>query len=479
MIRLCFLSLMPALSWSMAASLALALETGDPLAERTSDIRLGDLSYMREDGIVRVLIPYSFTSFYLDRGDLKGIVVELLREFEKTLNAGIKKEVQKTTVTVIPTRRDQLIAHLVEGRGDLIAANMTVTEERAASVDFSNPILTNVRELVVTDKGAPALASLDDLSGMEIHVRRSSSYFESLQAVNEALAEKGLDPANVRLVDERLEDEDLLEMIQAGILPAIVIDEHKAHLWLQVLDRLQLHTNVPLREGGEIAWAMRKNSPELKTAVDKFMGKARKGSTFGNILFRRYYRDSDQLKNPKLTEYREKLDHLRQLFQKYGGQFNIDYLLLAAQAFQESKFDQSVRSRAGAIGVMQLLPSTAADPNVNVKNINELERNIEAGAKYMRFIADHYFSDENLSEEQRILFAFAAYNAGPNRVARIREKAKDPSQWFDSVEWDVANSVGTEPVRYVKNIYRYYLVFRGLEERRKATRRASPRLGNN
>ena len=273
------------------------------------------------------------------------------------------------------------------------------------------------------------------------------------------------------LVDERLEDEDLLEMIQAGILPAVVIDEHKAHLWLQVLEGLQLHTDVPLREGGEIAWAMRKNSPELKAAVDKFMDKTRKGTTFGNILFRRYYRDSDWLKNPKLTKYREKLDHLRQLFKKYGSQFNIDYLLLAAQAFQESKFDHSVRSRAGAIGVMQILPSTAADPNVNVKNIKKLERNIEAGAKYMRFIADHYFGDKDLSEDQRILFAFAAYNAGPNRIVRIRKKAKDPGQWFGSVEWDVANSVGTEPVRYVRNIYRYYLVFRGFEERRDATRR--------
>jgi membrane-bound lytic murein transglycosylase MltF len=471
MISRCILRSVAALSWIVAASLALALETGDPLAERTSGIRLGDLSDMREDGVVRVLIPYSFTSFYLDRGDLKGIAVEFLREFEKTLNAGIKKEVQKTTVALIPTRRDLLIAHLVEGRGDLIVANMTITEERAVSVDFASPILTDVRELVVTDKHVPALASLDDLSGLEVHVRRSSSYFESLRAVNEELAERGLEPANVVLVDERLEDEDLLEMIQAGILPAIVIDEHKAHLWLQVLDGLQLHTDVPLREGGEIAWAMRKNSPELKAAIDKFMGKARKGTTFGNILFRRYYRNSDRLRNPKLTEYREKLDHLRQLFQKYGSQFNIDYLLLAAQAFQESKFDQSARSRAGAIGVMQLLPSTAADPNVNVKNINDLEHNIEAGAKYMRFIADRYFSDEGLSEEQRILFAFAAYNAGPNRVVRIRNKANDPSQWFGSVEWDVASSVGTEPVRYVKNIYRYYLVFRGFEKRRDARER--------
>lgn len=478
MIRRCLLRSIVALSWMVATSFALALETGDPLAERISDIRLGDLLEMREDGVVRVLIPYSLTSFYLDRGKEKGIAVEFLREFEKTLNAGIKKEVLKTTVVLIPTRRDQLIADLVEGRGDLIVANMTVTEERAASIDFASPILTGVRELVVTGKDAPAIASLDDLSGMEIHIRRSSSYFESLQTVNEALAGKGLEPANLVLVDERLEDEDLLEMIQAGILPAIVIDEHKAHLWLQVLDGLQLHADVPLREGGEIAWAMRKNSPELKAAVDKFMGKARKGTTFGNILFRRYYRDSDWLKNPKITEYREKLDHLRQLFQKYGSQFDIDYLLLAAQAFQESKFDQSARSRAGAVGVMQLLPSTANDPNVNVKNIEELERNIEAGAKYMRFIADRYFSDEGLSEEQRIFFAFAAYNAGPNRVVRIRKKAKDPDQWFRNVEWDVARSVGTEPVRYVKNIYRYYLVFRGLEERRDATGRAGPRLGN-
>jgi membrane-bound lytic murein transglycosylase MltF len=465
MIFRCLLRSIVALSWIVAATLAFALETGDPLAEDISEVWLGDLSGMREEGVVRVLIPYSFTSFYLDRGEEKGTAVELLREFEKTLNAGTKNEVRKTTVALVPTSRDKLIDHLVAGRGDLIVANMTITQERAARVDFASPILTDVRELVVTGKNAPPLASLEDLSGMEIHVRRSSSYFQSLQALNKTLAEKGFAPANVMLVDERLEDEDLLEMVQAGILPAIVIDEHKAHLWLQVLDGLQLHTDVPLREGGEIAWAMRKNSPELMAAVNKFMGKAKRGTTLGNILFRRYYRDSERLKNPKLAKYQEKLDHLRQLFKKYGGQFNIDYLLLAAQAFQESKFDQSVRSRVGAVGVMQVLPSTAADPNVNVANIEELEPNIEAGAKYIRFIADHRFGDQDLSEEQRIFFAFAAYNAGPNRVARIRMQAKNPNQWFGSAEWDVARAVGTEPVRYVKNIYRYYLVFRGIEER--------------
>ncbi len=442
-----------------------ALDSADTMVEFVTAPWHGDYSAMKKDKAVRVLIPYSITSYYIDKGKEKGLTVEYMREFQTFLNKSIKKEIDKVRIVLIPTRRDQLISGLVEGHGDIAAANLTITPERLEKVDFSTPVFTGVRELIITKKDAPEIAKLEDLSGKEVHVRESSSYFASLRSTNEALKEKGLAPITVVTVDERLEDEDLLEMVNTDIIPAIVMDEHKAKLWLGLFDGVKAHGEFPIRDGGEIAWAFRKKSPELEKVVNAFLATAKVGTSLGNILKRRYYSDINKLINPKTDAYDKKLQELIGLFRKYGEKYDIDPMLLAAQAFQESKFNNNAKSRAGAVGIMQLLPSTARDPNVNIKDFRKLENNIEAGAKYMRFVADHYFADADIPDLQKILFVFASYNAGPNRVARVRKKAKDPNAWFDNVEWEVSRAAGAEPIKYVKNIYIYYLVFTKLMER--------------
>ena len=443
---------------------AKAIESGDMMVDWINEPWFGDFSAMKKEGMIRILIPYSITNYYIDNGKEKGITFELMREFEDTLNKGVKKEMDKIEIVLIPTRRDRLISGLVEGNGEIAAANLTITPERLDKVDFSDPLLSGVRELVITSKEAPDYASLNDLSGSEIHVRESSSYFASLVVLNEKLKADGLDPVTVVTADERLEDEDLLELVHTGVIPAIVMDEHKAKLWLELFDNVKTQDAVPVREGGEIAWAFRKDSPELKKVVNQFVAESKSGTMLGNILTKRYYSDVNSMINPKTDAYQKKLDDLITLFRKYGEKYDIDPMLLAAQAFQESKFNQKAESRVGAVGIMQLLPSTASDKNVNIKNINKLENNIEAGAKYMRFTADRYFGDADIPELDKILFVFASYNAGPNRVAKLRKKADDPNKWFQSVEWQVARAVGTEPIKYVKNIYIYYLIFRNLTE---------------
>ena len=440
------------------------MKSADTLTEFVLEPWFGDYSAMKKDKVVRVLISYSITSYYIDKGKQKGITSEYMREFENFLNKGVKKKFDKVRIVMIPTRRDQLMSGLVEGQGDIAAANLTITPERLEKVDFSDPLLTGVREVVITRKEAPDIMELKDLSGMEIHVRESSSYFASLLRVNAELEKQGLAPITIVTVDERLEGEDLLEMVHTDIVPAIVMDDHKAKLWLSLFDKVKMHKDYAVRNGGEIAWAFRKESPELRKVINDFLTKARAGTTLGNILLKRYYSDINHMINPKTDAYNKKLDELVVLFNKYGEKYDIDPMLLAAQAFQESRFNNNARSRAGAVGIMQLLPSTARDKNVNIKNFKKLENNIEAGAKYMRFVADHYFADENIPELQKILFVFASYNAGPNRVVRVRKKAKDPNQWFDSVEWEVARAAGAEPIKYVKNIYIYYVIFKKLGE---------------
>lgn len=449
------------------SSQSLALKSAEPLMEFAKHPRFGDYAAMKKRKMIRVLIPYSITNFYLDRGKEKGLSVEVMRAFENALNKGVEKETEKVRILLIPTRRDQLIPALLKGQGDIAAANLTITPERLEEVDFSDPILTGARELIITSKDERDLKDFKNLSGREIHVRKSSSYFASLVSLNSKFEKQGIEPITIVTVDERLEDEDLLEMVHTDIVPAIVMDEHKAKPWLKLFDNVELHDDFAVREGGEIAWAFRKDSPQLKTVINNFIATTKVGTLLGNILLKRYYSDINRMINPNRNAYQQKLDELRVLFREYGAKYDIDPMLLAAQAFQESRFDQNAKSRAGAVGIMQLLPSTANDKNIKIENIDRLENNIEAGAKYLRFIADRYFPDDAIPELNKILFAFASYNAGPKRVVSSRMKAEDPMIWFDSVEWEVARAAGAEPVKYVKNIYIYYLVFSKLEDEKK------------
>ncbi|WP_168206420.1 lytic transglycosylase F [Labrenzia sp. PHM005] len=452
----------------------LAQQSGQPLIDEALRAFKGDFDGMKRDKVIRVLIPFSITDYYLENGQEKGLSVEYVREFEKELNKGIRKELDKIRIVLLPTFRDDLILGLIEGKGDIAVANLTITEERRKQVDFSDPYRSNVREIIVTSRSEADLISLDQLAGKEIHTRRSSSYFSSLEKANADLIERGLDPITIVEVDESLEDEDLLEMTNAGMIPAVVIDDYKTKLWLPFFKELKAHNEFALREGADLAWAFRRDSPQLKKVVNAFIAKAKIGTTLGNIFDRRYNSDITKIINPKTEKYQERLAELMDLFTAAGEKHNIDPLLLAAQAFQESRFNNNAKSRVGAVGIMQLLPSTARDRSVGIKNFRELEGNIEAGAKYNRHVADSYFGDPDIPELEKILFVLASYNAGPNRVARVRTKADDPNTWFGHVEWQVAKAAGAEPIKYVKNIYIYYLTFASFQEfdRRRAGQEA-------
>ncbi|MBW2235361.1 MAG: transglycosylase SLT domain-containing protein, partial [Deltaproteobacteria bacterium] len=170
------------------------------------------------------------------------------------------------------------------------------------------------------------------------------------------------------------------------------------------------------------------------------------------------------VRNNRSKRELEKLDEMVALFRKYGAQYDFDWMLVAAQAYQESGLDHSKRSAAGAVGVMQVLPSTAASHQVEIPDIENLESNIHAGVKYLHVLVEHYFNDPEIDLLNRSLFAFAGYNAGPNRIQRLRgvaaQRGLDPNRWFENVEVVVAEQVGSEPIRYVSNIYKYYVAYK-------------------
>ena len=428
-----------------------------------------DFDGMKDRRLVRMLVAYSKTFYFIDKGTQRGSTYELGMLLEKALNAGTKDRARPIRVVFIPTSRDQLLPALAAGRGDIAAANLTITPERLELVDFSAPIAGNVSEILVTPAGTTAPASAEGLSGAKVHVRRSSSYYSSLVRLNTRLKALGKAPVEIVPADENLEDEDILEMVNAGLIPATIVDSHIATFWKQIFETIELHPDVRVREGGEVAWAIRKDSPQFKQVVDAFIAKNRKGSATGNDILNRYLKSTKWVKNATADADMKRLREVTDLFKKYSDQYGFDWLLVAAQGYQESGLDQSTRSRVGAIGVMQVMPATARDRNVNIPNIHELEPNIHAGVKYLRFMVNEYFDEPGIDRVNRHLFAFASYNAGPNRIQRLRKVAADegldPNKWFNNVEVVVAREVGRETVQYVRNIYKYYLAYKLVVEK--------------
>ena len=424
----------------------------------------GDIDEMQANRRIRMLVTFSKTNYFLDKGRQMGITAEAGRAFEEFVNDQLKTRNLGVHIVFVPMRRDEILTALRDGRGDLAAANLTITDDRSKLVDFSRPVTSDVSEIVVTTRGTPAPASVDDLSGRDVYVRQTSSYYDSLRRLNAALTAKGKRPVNIIVADEQLEDEDILEMVNAGLIPATVVDDHVANLWKDVYDQIEVHPAVAVHSNGDIAWAVRKSAPKLRALVDKFVGKSGRGTTFGNVLIKRYFGNANYLKRSTSAEEQRKLRTLVRFFRQYGSQYDLPYLLLAAQGYQESQLEQNRRSSAGAVGVMQIKPSTAEGPPVFIKGVDKsVESNIHAGAKYLRWIADEYFKDEPMTQIDKALFALASYNAGAGRISDLRRRAKkmglDENRWFQNVEIVAAREIGRETVQYVGNIYKYYVAY--------------------
>jgi len=429
-----------------------------------------DLDSMAKRRIIRVLVPASRTLYFEDRGRLRGISYDAVQEFEKSLNQKLRTGALPIECIMIPVPRDQLISRLTDGRGDLAVGTIPVTPERQRRVGFSDPVYQGVREVVVTGPGAPTLRSLDDLAGHEIYVRASSSYAEHLRT-------GGIKPVVIRPADENLEDGDILELVNTGVVPITVVDSATAGFYRSVLPGLTVRNDLVISSGGSFAWAMRKGTAQLRDEVNHFVRDHRVGTMFGNVVARRYFRDNPWMKNPTGPENRRRYDQVIGAFRRYGAEFGLDPLLLLAQGYQESGLDQSRRSHAGAVGVMQIKPSTAAGAPIGITGVDRLENNVRAGAKYLRFIIDRYYKDQPMRLLDQELFAMASYNAGPARIAQLRRQATemglDPNRWFQNVELVVSKEIGRETVDYVGNIYKYYLTYNLLEQQRRARERAA------
>jgi membrane-bound lytic murein transglycosylase MltF len=439
----------------------------------------GDLDGMVERRYIRVLVTFSKTNYFLDQATQRGASYDAGRLFEEFVNKRLGTKTIKVHVAFIPVSRDRLLEALAEGRGDIAAANLTITAERQKRVDFAVP-WAEVNEVVVTGPGQAPVTQVEDLSGRDVHVRRSSSYFESLTTLNESLHAAGKPLVKIVEAPEAFESEDILELIHAGVIPMTVVDSFVADFWAGIFDQIRVHPDVALATRRPIAWALRKNTPKLRELANAFTGSHGKGTAAFNMVHQRYFKDNKWVRNAASDAELQKFSQARAYFERYGREYDLPWLLVAAQAYQESQIDQSVRSPVGAVGIMQIKPATAEGAPINITGVEKsAEKNIQAGVKYLRFIADEYYKDEPMTRLNRGLFAVASYNAGPARIAQLRRKAEkmglDPNTWFGNVEVVAAREIGRETVQYVSNIYKYYVTYNLVMDQEEQRRRARGR----
>ena len=453
---------------------ASAASTRIPLRTRFAGQFTGDFDEMLDRHLIRVVVPYSPTLFFEDKGAIYGTAANGAQLFEEWVNKSFALGSRRLTVALTPVSRDKLFDTLLAGDGDIAAGDITITEERRKKVAFSAPVLSNVREIVVTGEDVPELGVVEELSGKEVAVGRSTSYYESLTKLNERLAAQGKPPVTITIVPDTLELEELMEMTAAGLLPATVGDDWVAGLWVQIIKGLRLHSKAALREGAEIGWAVRPDNAKLLATLNRAIAEITGNMHQWSDETRSYLAKLKQLHTATQGADMQRFHDTVEIFRRYAGQYRFDTLLLVAQGYQESRLDQRAHSRVGAVGLMQLMPQTGRA--LGVGDISKAEPNVHGGAKYMAQLMDDYFKDVPFDEQNRNLFAFAAYDVGPGEIQSLRRKAEaeklDPNVWFNNVERVAAARVGQEPVRYVRNIYKYYVAYKLIEEADAATKAA-------
>jgi membrane-bound lytic murein transglycosylase MltF len=444
------------------AEVSVQREATPPAAvEERLRVDRSDLPALLAQRRIRVLVPYARPFFFFEEAEPRGISCELFREFGRFLEEREGLRSGDLEMLFVPCELGSVLPWLNEGYGDVGAAALTVTPERAREVTFTAPLVKDVSEIVVTSSSARTLERVEDLAGLDVWVVAGSSYAEHLRALSEDFEARGLEPMQVRETPLTLATEDLFEMVHAGILELTVCDAYKAELWAEVLDGLVPRSDLVIHSGGSIAWAVRPENPELLASLDAFVAEARQGTLLGNVLIKRYFDTVKWIENPLEDEAQARMDQYAGWIRELAEEYRFDWLRIAAQCFQESGLDPNAVSSSGAVGLMQLLPATAAD--MGCDDPRDPEQNLRAGVRYLDWLRSSYFDDPELDEVDRMDLILAAYNAGPGNVRKWRQEAParglDPNRWRENVERLALEHVGVQPIRYVDNIEKYYVAY--------------------
>ena len=371
-----------------------------------------DFDAMVKRRAIRVAVTFNRTHYFIDEGQERGLTYESLKSFENDLNTDLKTGNLKVHVVIVPMSRDQLYPALASGKVDMVAAMVTVRPELEKLVSFSEPTRTNVSEVVVTGPGAPPITTVDDLAGQEVFVRKGSIYEESLITLNEQLKARGKPPVVFTVAPAVLEDDDVLEMVNAGLAPITVVDDYLAEFWSKVFTDLTVHRDVSVRSGGTLAVAFRKENPKLREVVNTWLKKHGQGDAFRNVIERRYLENTKYAKNAAAESERRKLQAVVDLFKKYGAQ--VQRRLLADGGAGLPGVNARPECQEPRWRDWRDAGHAANREGTQRWRHRQIDANIHAGVKYMRFMMDQYFKDEPMDNLNKGLMTFAAYNAGPD-----------------------------------------------------------------
>ena len=434
-----------------------------PQLSRIREPHVGDLPDMLQRRAIRVLTTYAPSTYFISYGQSYGFEYRLLKDYEAHLNRRPVYGKLPTVIEFIPIPENLLISSLNAGIGDIVAAGTRITPERSSEVDFTIPYLGSVSEVLVSHAKASPINRIDDLSNRRIHVQPGWESSKTLRRINARLLVRNLPPLQIIETNTILSSEDILELIDLGIIELSIAESHISHVWAETLPNITIHEFPEISQHTPIAWMVRKSNPELKASLNRFLLNRRRGSHFGNIYYRQYFKQTKWINHPLAPTDHAKFSRYVPLFRKYGARYSFDWMLLAAVAYQESEMNHNRKSPSGAVGLMQVMPTTANDTSINIRNINIPENNVHAGAKYLALLRDVYFADPAIRPHDRIGLILAAYNAGPNRIQQCRRLAAklgyDPNKWYQNTEIAAKRLIGSETVRYVSNIEKYYLAY--------------------
>lgn len=438
-------------------SVVAARPAGPPLAAHPAKVR--DLAQIHSSKVLRVLVNQSRNSSGQVRGQAIGVEYHRLHAFQAYLNAhaGKGKAVQ---LKIIPRAKEQLLGALQRGEGDLVAPGELMELHSGNKVATSDAVIANVPFVLVSGKGARRYVRVEQLAGKTLALPNGSAAGAAIERVNQKLALRKMAPIDIEWVDPSLAVEDVMEMVQAGIYPLTVVELPIAERWAKVMPRLRVDRRVVLSAPGSVSWYVRRDAPLLGASVDRFLA-SYKAPGDQDAAFVKVYRGLYKVHYPLARSDRQRLEKLRPVLQRHAREQHMDWLNLAALAFKESQLDPAARGGGGATGLLQITPSAAR--RVGVDNIQNVDNNVQAGAKYLALIRRKFFSSNKLNERERMAFTLAAYNMGPERVQAMRKEAKrrglNPDQWFFQTERIAMEQMGMAAVSYVNSVNKYYLAF--------------------
>ncbi|MEQ8625960.1 MAG: transporter substrate-binding domain-containing protein [Vicingaceae bacterium] len=441
----------------------------------TTGSKAYDLIEVKSAGKLRALVDNSSTSYFVYKGTPMGFEYELLSRFASAINVELAVEPIKDL--------DNIIDSLLVYKGDVIAANLTVTRDRTQNVSFTKPLILSKQVLVQrypksNDEATSLVESPSELEGKEVYVRKNSSFYNRLQNLSEEIGGEII----LKEVASNITVEQLIKKVAKGEIDYTIADEHVAKINKAFFPNIHIKTAVSLEQ--QIAWAVRKESPDLLIALNEWLRNFKKTTDY-RVIYLKYFGNTTlyrtRVRSQLFTSKSGQLSPYDQIVKKYAKETGWDWRLLTSIIYQESQFNHNAVSWTGAQGLMQLMPTTAAEYGLD--SSAGPQQNISAGIEYLEWI-DKQFQEKVSDTEERRKFVLAAYNVGLGHVfdaIRLAEKnGLKKTVWDKNVAEMLLNKSkpkyyedevvyygycrGSEPYKYVNEILSRYEHYKNMTE---------------